>query len=230
MNEIMNIESEEKNVVIETNFDYSGYQVVRGEFFSHLFEPSITFNNDKVSVNTACINKIPNAEYVQILVNPMEKKLAVKPCSEDKKDSFCWVAKGNDGKRKPKAISCQVFCAKVINLMGWNKNCRYKILGKLVRTPLDTLFVFDLKDAETYEKKKTDGSKRQPLYPENWKDQFGVSVEEHADSIMIEIFDDYAVFRIDKEEEKNGKTTVENDIGSEEEKNQDFEENISSIE
>ena len=135
-----------------------------------------------------------------------------------------------DGKRKPRSISCRVFCAKVINLMGWSQNCRYKILGKLVRTSIDTLFVFDLKDAETYEKKKTDGFKRQPLYPETWKDQFGVSVEEHADSIMIEIFDDYAVFKIDKEEEKNGKTTVENDVGLEEEKDQNLEESIDTTE
>ena len=29
-------------------FSYDGYQVVRGEFFAHTFEPSITFNDNKV--------------------------------------------------------------------------------------------------------------------------------------------------------------------------------------
>ena len=67
--------------VIEANFNYDGFQVVRGEFFAHLFEPSITFNRCKVYLNTACIKKFPEIDYVQILVNSEDKKLAVRPCS-----------------------------------------------------------------------------------------------------------------------------------------------------
>ena len=40
------------------DFSYDGFQVVRREFFAHIFEPSITFNNCKVGFNTACINKL----------------------------------------------------------------------------------------------------------------------------------------------------------------------------
>ena len=128
----------------QTDFSYEGYEVVRGEFFAHLFEPSVTFNNEKVSVNTACINKLPNIDYVQFLVNPKEKKLAVKPCTEEMKDSFVWASKGEDGKRKPKTVSCRIFFAKVMNLMNWNPEYRYKILGKLIRTQSDLIFVFDV--------------------------------------------------------------------------------------
>ena len=187
-------------------FNYAGYEVVRGEFFAHLFEPSISFNNEKVSVNTACINKLPDAEYVQILVNPGEKKLAVKPCPEDKRDSFCWVSKTQNGKRKPKAITCKVFFAKVMNLMKWNPAHRYKIIGKLIKTPSEELFAFDLTSAETYVRKAEDGRAKTgtALYPEAWKNQFGIPATEHQDSVLVEIFDDYAVFKIDKEEEKRG--------------------------
>ena len=221
------------NQITHTEFDYDGYQVVRGEFFSHLFEPSISFNNEKVSVNAACINKVPNVEYVQILVNPTEKKLAVKPCKEDMKDSFCWITKSADGKRKPKAITCRVFYAKVMNLMGWDRNYRYKILGKLIRTPSDTLYVFDLTCAETFLKKKSDEEEsiRTPLYPEEWKNQFGVSANEHQDSTLIEIFDDYAVFKFDKDEEKRG--VMEDGIdntGLKEEQNTNSSEHVESVE
>ena len=71
------------DVIDDDSFSYDGYQVVRGEFFAHIYEPSFTFNNYKVSVNTACIKKLPDVEYVQILVNPIEKKLAVRPCREE---------------------------------------------------------------------------------------------------------------------------------------------------
>ena len=51
------------NGIIEDDaFSYEGYQVVRGEFFAHIYEPSFTFNSYKVSVNTACIKKLPDID------------------------------------------------------------------------------------------------------------------------------------------------------------------------
>ena len=55
-------------IIQDDSFNYDGYEVVRGEF-SHLHEPCITFNNFKVYMNTACIKKLPETDYVQILVN-----------------------------------------------------------------------------------------------------------------------------------------------------------------
>lgn len=45
----MNIQTnDEKNTIPVTeddDFSYDGYQVVRGEFFAHTYEPSFTFNS-----------------------------------------------------------------------------------------------------------------------------------------------------------------------------------------
>ena len=202
----------EKSIEELPEFSYDGYQVVRGEFFAHLFEPSVTMKDEKVSVNMACIRRLPNVEYVQFLVNPTEKKLAVKPCSEDMKDSFRWSSTSEDGKRKPRSISCKIFFAKVMKLMDWNPEYRYKVLGKLVHAGSDYLFVFDLTCAETYlSKKDSNGTaKRTAYYPEEWKNQFGVPVSEHKDTIQINIFDDYAVFKIEREETNEDARTDNN--------------------
>ncbi len=218
-----NIDGEREGGVIQTQeFSYEGYQVVRGEFFAHLFEPSVTLAVEKVSVNAACIRKLPETEYVQFLVNPTEKKLAVKPCDETAKDSFCWTTIGKDGKKKPKSISCKIFYAKVMKLMGWDPTYRYKILGKLIRTKDDLLFVFDLTCAETYRKGEPDeeNKRSKPIYPYDWKEQFGVPVKEHQDITLVNIFDDYTVFTINKEEEKRDGET-DNNTGHEEESTQD---------
>ena len=84
-------------VIKDDEFSFDGFQVVRGEFFSHIYEPSITFNNNKISLNAACIRKLPDVEYVQMLVNPDERKIAVKPCREDERDSFKW--RSGDGSK-----------------------------------------------------------------------------------------------------------------------------------
>ena len=203
----------EQEIHEDNDFSYDGYQVVRGEFFAHLFEPSVSLSREKVSVNTACLRKLPDVEYVQFLVNPTEKKLAVKPCQEDVKDSFRWTT-GEGKKRKPKSITCRIFFAKIMNLMGWDPGYRYKILGKLIRTKSDLLFIFDLTAAETYGIRSSGdkSASRTAVYPEEWKEQFGIPVNEHQDTMQVNIFDDYAVFRISRDEEKNAK---ENGNGTE---------------
>ena len=47
----------EADIIKDDSFSYDGYQVVRSEFFAHISEPSISFNNCKVTLNTACMKK-----------------------------------------------------------------------------------------------------------------------------------------------------------------------------
>ena len=61
--------SRDLQIIEDDAFSYEGYQVVRGEFFAHTYEPSFTFNANKVSVNTACIKKLPKTDFVQIRSN-----------------------------------------------------------------------------------------------------------------------------------------------------------------
>ena len=62
------------------DFDFEGFQVVRREFFAHLTEPAVTFNNCRFYVNSACLNKFPDTDYVQVLVNRNTKIMALRPC------------------------------------------------------------------------------------------------------------------------------------------------------
>ena len=194
----------------EVSLDIEKYQVVRGEYFSHINEPSISFKDNKISVNTACLKKLPDIEYVQILVNPENKKLAIRPSKEDEKDSFVWCSFGD--KRKPKAITCRVFFAKVIDIMGWNPDYRYKLLGKLVRNDDELLFAFDLNSAETYPRIFKEGSKprmaRTPMFPQEWQNEFGLSVEEHRKRLQAMTFKGYTVFNVsdvEKSQQEEGK-------------------------
>lgn len=191
----------EEEIINDESFSYDGYQVVRGEFFAHLREPSITFNNHKVSLNSACLKRLPEVEYVQILVNQNEHKLVVRPSSEDEKDSFVWCAMGV--KRKPKQVTCRVFFAMIIDLMGWNPDYRYKLLGKLIRSGDEYLFTFDLTGAEIFQRFLVEGGKpkasRTPIFPVEWKNQFGLSVEEHRKRLQVNIFKGYTVFSVNNE-------------------------------
>lgn len=203
------VSAKEIPITTDESFSYEGFQVVRGEFFAHTYEPSFTFNSNKVSVNTACIKRLPQTDYVQILVNPDEKKLAVRPCLEDEKDSFRWCSA--TAKRSPRQITCRIFFAKVISLMGWNSHYRYKLLGKLIRSGDELLFVFDLTTPEIFVKEaKEDGkvkSSRTPSYPKEWQNQFGVPVAEHQSNLQINMFDGYAVFGLNDDKAETAEPT-----------------------
>ncbi|MCC8014869.1 MAG: integrase [Eubacterium sp.] len=199
------------NIAENENFSYDGYQVVRGEFFAHIKEPSITFNNCKVYVNAACLNKMPNTDFVQILINSNDKKLVIRPCIEEEKDSFCWYSRS--AKRRPKQITCRIFFAKIIQLMDWNPDYRYKSIGKMVHANNENLFVFDLKTAETFRRITKTGSKPQtsriPIFPEDWKEQFGIPFEEHKKSLQVNIVEGYAVFSLANKKENTSLEQLE---------------------
>jgi hypothetical protein len=204
------LEEGDELVDLGEDFDFDGFQVVRREFFAHLREPSCTFNNCKFSVNSACLAKFPNSEFAQVLVNRQKKILALRPCAEGARDSFMWCSV-QKGKRKPKAITCKLFYAKIVSLMGWNPDYRYKLLGKVIHANGEYLLAFDLTSTEVYQKTFVEGEKpkasRKPVFPAEWQDQFGLPYHEHRQSLQINIFDGYAVFAVNQngEVESEGK-------------------------
>ena len=180
-------------------FDFEGFQVVRREFFAHLNEPAVSFNNCKFYVNSACLSKFPDTEYVQVLVNRKTKILALRPCQESEKDSFLWCS-NSKGKRKPKQTTCKWFFGKIVTMMDWNPDHRYKLMGKLIHANGQYLIAFDLTATEVYQRTFAEGSKprtsRIPIFPAWEQDHFGLPFEEHRKSMQVNIFDGYAIYAI----------------------------------
>ena len=197
--EVPTLQEGDEVIDLGEDFDFDGFQVVRREFFAHLREPSCSFNQCKFSVNSACLAKFPNSDYAQVLVSRSKKILALRPCAEGAKDSFMWCSV-QKGKRKPKAITCKLFYAKIVSLMGWNPDFRYKLLGKVIHANGEYLLAFDLTSTEVYQKTFVEGEKpktsRKPVFPAEWQDQFGLPYNEHRQSLQINIFDGYAVFAV----------------------------------
>ena len=182
---------------------YTGYEVVRREYFAHLREPSIVLADYKIKLNSASLKKIPDVDYVQMLVNQETKKLAARPCREEDKDSICI----RTPKGMPRAVTGRLFIAKLFTLMGWNPEYKYKILGKLVQGNDDAILLFDLNAPQIFKRVLVSDGKRKtsrtPIFPEEWKNQFGLPVEEHARQLSTNQFSGFTVFGI-KEDPGSG--------------------------
>ena len=213
LNQIMNQPTQitsDEDIIRDDSFTYDGYQVVRGEFFSHINEPSINFNRNRIYVNKACLKRLPDVDYVQFLVNPEEQKLVLRAADEDSKDAFLWC-KEKGGIKSARQITGYMFSAMIRNLMGWNADYRYKLLGKVIRSGDERLIVFDLTATETYIRIVSEGMKpktaRKPVFPAEWENQFGLPVEEHRKQLQINTFDGYTVFAITDEKKEKAADT-----------------------
>ena len=199
-----------QKIPVDNNFSYEGFQVVRGEFFSHLFEPAITFKDNSFYVNAACLKRLPDVTHVLILVNDDTKKLVLRPCSEDTRESQRWKTKSN----KPRIMKCEQFFQRIMVLMKWNENFRYKVLGQIIKANDEIIIVFNLTSREEYPRKITEESKiinsRNPRYPPEWENQFGLSVEEHSKQMEIDIVKGFSVVHF-----KNKNENTENNVNEE---------------
>lgn len=224
---------DQKAIELAENFSYDGYQVVRRELFAHLREPAVVIRRDSVTFNTACIAGLEDAVYIQILVNQDNKRMVVRKCEENDKDALRWCVAKPD-KRKSRKMTNKIFSAMMYEMMGWNLDCRYKILGHKITFEDETIYVFDLMETEIFldikgkrAKKDTESQfttekansieetasnstdnersaeeikrkNRIPFYPKEWKDSFGLPVEEHRKALEINMLDGYAEFTTGK--------------------------------
>lgn len=53
------------NAIVVPSLSFDGYQVVRQEFFAHMREPSLTFNSNRVYVNSYCLARLPQVVYTK---------------------------------------------------------------------------------------------------------------------------------------------------------------------
>ena len=201
---------------IEDTFSYDGYQIARREMFAHLREPAVTIRKDSTTFNTSCINGLEDAVFIQILINIEQHRMAIRMCNEDDKDAIRWCIAKPD-KRKSRKITSKAFSERIYSMMGWNSDCRYKILGHRINYNGEVLYVFELDEMEITKERKRKTKKqmleeaenssytpeqiaareaeeakmdRRPFYPDDWSHSFGVPVKEHR-NIVLETIDGY---------------------------------------
>lgn len=179
-------------ILPDAELSMDGFQVVRREFFAHTKEPAISFSRYQVYVNAVCLAQFEGAGCAQVLVEPHRHILALRPCQNPLRDALFWCGTSG-GRRRPRKSTCKLFFAKIASMMGWNHNYRYKLLGRLVRANGEALLVFDLTTAEAY---PLDGRLPAPVFPGDWRERFGLPVEEHARALEIPTFENYSVFAI----------------------------------
>ncbi|MBQ7293823.1 MAG: recombinase family protein, partial [Clostridia bacterium] len=182
------------------DFDLRSFEVARAEFFDTPHRPYVTFADRKIKFNTDCIRKLGSKNYVELLINPITKKIAIRPTDKDNRQGvYCSTLSYKV--YYPKDIPAAAFFDTIYRLFGWNTEYKYKINGAIYEKEGEIVFIFDAADCETYFKsymlprqETTDGETAllQPIsalgnyikgYPEEWLTSFGKPYYFHERSV-----------------------------------------------
>ena len=137
--------SEDKVIEIEVepgDFDLRGFEVARSELFNPLNRATVVLSDQKIKFNTTCVRKFGNKNRVEILINPLERKLAVRPTDKANRNSVIF-SKKEDGTYLPREIPASAFIGTLFELFGWKLDCKYRIIGSLYETDTEMAYVFD---------------------------------------------------------------------------------------
>lgn len=165
-------------------FDMSGFQVTRGEFLNAHNSPTILISYNKIKFSMECLRKFSKIQYIELLIHPKEKKLAIRPTTKVNRNSIKW-ASVLDNVFTPREIASKAFYSTLVSLMGWSQSLKYKIMGNLFKNGEEKAYIFSALETEAYVKSylvESGEGTVTPLFstgkhvkavPEQWANGFG---------------------------------------------------------
>lgn len=195
--ELIKTKQEQKQ---ELEFEsFEGYELPPRTQFSMLKKPAVSIKYGKMTFNMACIRLFEGIQYILPLVNIAKKRLAVAMCVEEESASDEWARFKKNEVWVNKDITSVDFIEKIYQAMGWRRECRYKVLGRVANSDRGLILVFDLDEAimftpmkEEYEDPKTGEKKKRQVkyYPDLYKTRIGKSYEDYEQARQINLFED----------------------------------------
>ena len=154
-----------------------------------MFRPYVNFTNKFITFSSACFDKLQTA-YIELLINPTTKMFAVRASdSKTCRNAVKWY-KFTQNIKSPRPINGSAFLPILYDIMKWNLNNKYQVIGDIKTKGSESLIFFYLKetkiiiskDSPVIELEKipkntkpfTNGPKKNIVaYPKEWRNYFG---------------------------------------------------------
>lgn len=174
-----------------------GYEIPPRTQFSMLKKPSVVIKRDSMTFNKAALLVFENCSFIIPMLNREKKRIAVLPCVEEEPSSVQWSRKKGD-QLIGRKISTRDFMETVFQVTGWDRNNRYKVLGRVAMSEEGPILVFELEKAiefkpvEEFLDPKTGRKRKKEIknYLEINDETIGSSYAEYAASKQMNLFED----------------------------------------
>ena len=194
--ELAQIRKEHKRELEYEKFD--GYELPPRTQFSMLNKPAVSIKYGVMKFNMACIRLFEGIKYV-LPIHPNKKRLALIMCPEEDSASVEWARqKGENWVNKD--ITSLEFVENIFRLMNWNRECRYKVLGRVANSDQGLCMLFDLEEAIMFTPKPQEYAdpltgemkkKQMKFFPDTYRNRIGKSYNDYIADHQMNMFEDF---------------------------------------
>lgn len=192
-----------QQIEYKDGLDMRGYEVVRSQYFATMHNPAMTIADGKLCFNAACLKKFENVEYVELLLNLVNRCIAVRPCDENNPNAIHW-GRLREGRWCALSKSCRGLAKTLFDIMDWDQDLKYRFRGDFIENDDQKVMLFQLdepemvktenivlppKEAETDDQAEIEGKTvKQTIYilPPEWEDTFGRPIASIAEVNLLE--------------------------------------------
>lgn len=132
---------------VKKRIDLTGYEVVRAQYFSTMQNPAMTISNGRLRFNTACLKKFENVEYVELLLNSVERCIAIRPCDKNNPNAIRW-GRLKEGRWCASTLGCRGLAKTLFDIMEWNEDLRYRFRGQFLEQGDNKMMLFAFDEPE----------------------------------------------------------------------------------
>jgi DNA invertase Pin-like site-specific DNA recombinase len=153
---------------IETEVTHiAGTKRIRRELFNDRNAATVTLSGYGLHFTAGCVLLIKETTHVEVLLHPTERLLAVRKTTRQNRNAIPW---------KALPIHTRELTNIIYQLMGWDKDWKYKITANCFSKNNEQVIFFDLANCEFQFR---ENKKLTKAIPCDWISEFGENVPEH---------------------------------------------------
>ena len=136
-----------------------------------------------------------------------KKRMALIMCPEEDSASVEWARQKN-GVWVNKSISSLEFLEKMFRMMNWNRECRYKVLGRVANSDQGLVMLFDLEEAIMFTPQPQEFTdpmtgevkkKQVKFFPDIYKGRIGRSYNDYVATHQMSMFENIVSYQGDEQ-------------------------------
>lgn len=184
-----------------SSFDLTGFEKVDSQLFSRAGQPMCWFKQNQMYFNKACIDKMNNTNYIELLFEPTEKLLAIRSCKANHEYAIKWGVTKDD-KISPLTKTSSGISNILFKCMEWNPEDRYRMVGVRRTKDDDSIVLFDLSTAENIHRevrKENEEIIIKTIIDDYLIEHFGTDFYEDVYSMRLYLMDLFKKWNLDAE-------------------------------
>ena len=148
----------------------AGTKRVRRELFSDKDAAIATISRFGMTFSAGCVSLLKETSYVEVLLHPNERLFAVRKTTKRNKNAVPWSSQ---------TILARELSRVIYELMGWQKDWKYKVTANYFTKGDEQVIIFDLNCCEFRFRDSGRGDKPTRAIPSEWLSAFGDGLPEY---------------------------------------------------